>query len=161
MLALGMFVFMRQTLPYQTLQRDAEYRWPSNLRVGKRDAFQYLGPGEEKITLAGVLYPELTGGKMTMTTVRLMAEEGRAWSLLDGGGTIYGMYVINNVSETSSVFFSDGTPRKIDFTMTLTRVDESLAALYGDIGRQAETLVGKAGDMASKVSTTMTGLFNA
>ena len=44
MLALGMFVFMRQTLPHQTMQRDAEYRWPSNSRVGKRDSFQYLGP---------------------------------------------------------------------------------------------------------------------
>jgi len=45
--------------------------------------------------------------------------------------------------------------------MTLTRVDESLAALYGDIGRQAETLVGKAGNMVSNVSTTVTGLLNA
>lgn len=44
MLALGMFVFMRQTLPHQTMQRDAEYLWPSNSRVGKRDSFQYLGP---------------------------------------------------------------------------------------------------------------------
>ncbi|WP_259678032.1 phage tail protein, partial [Klebsiella pneumoniae] len=94
MLALGMFVFMRQTLPHQTMQRDAEYRWPSNSRVGKRDSFQYLGPGDEKITLAGVLYPELTGGKLTMTAIRLMADEGRAWPLLDGTGTIYGMYVI-------------------------------------------------------------------
>ncbi|EPD3098071.1 phage tail protein [Enterobacter cloacae complex sp. 383C1] len=151
MLALGMFVFMRQTLPYQTLQRDAEYRWPSNSRVGKRDAFQFLGVGEEKITLAGVLYPELTGGRMTMTTIRLMAEEGRAWPLLDGTGMIYGMYIINNVSDTGSVFFSDGTARKIDFTLTLTRVDPSLAALYGDIGKQAETLIGKAGDMAKKL----------
>ncbi|EJP6416583.1 phage tail protein [Enterobacter hormaechei] len=151
MLALGMFVFMRQTLPYQTLQRDAEYRWPSNSRVGKRDAFQFLGVGEEKITLAGVLYPELTGGRMTMTTIRLMAEEGRAWPLLDGTGMIYGMYVINSVSDTGSVFFSDGTARKIDFTLTLTRVDPSLAALYGDIGKQAETLIGKAGDMAKKL----------
>lgn len=48
MLALGMFVFMRQTLPHQTMQRDAEYRWPSNSRVGKRDSFQYLGPGRKK-----------------------------------------------------------------------------------------------------------------
>lgn len=78
MLALGMFVFMRQTLPHQTMQRDAEYLWPSNSRVGKRDSFQYLGPGEERITLAGVLYPELTGGKLTMTAIRLMADEGRA-----------------------------------------------------------------------------------
>lgn len=49
MLALGMFVFMRQTLPHQTMQRDAEYRWPSNSRVGKRDSFQYLGPGMKKL----------------------------------------------------------------------------------------------------------------
>ena len=48
-------------------------------------------------------------------------------------------------------FFSDGTARKIDFTLTLTRVDPSLAALYGDIGKQAETLIGKAGDMAKKL----------
>lgn len=152
MLALGMFVFMRQTLPHQTLQRDAEYRWPSNSRVGKRDSFQFLGPGEEKITLAGTLYPELTGGKLTMTAIRLMADQGRAWPLLDGTGTIYGMYVINNISETGSLFFADGTPRKIDFTLTLTRVDESLAALYGDISEQAKSLIGKAGNMASSVA---------
>lgn len=63
MLALGMFVFMRQTLPHQTMQRESDYRWPSNSRIGKRDAYQFLGVGEENITLAGVVYPELTGGK--------------------------------------------------------------------------------------------------
>ncbi|WP_205965113.1 phage tail protein, partial [Rahnella sp. Larv3_ips] len=36
MLALGMFVFMLQTLPYQSLQRSAEYRWPTNDRIGLR-----------------------------------------------------------------------------------------------------------------------------
>lgn len=152
MLALGMFVFMRQSLPHQTIQRDADYRWPSNSRVGKRDSFQFLGPGEEKITLAGTLYPELTGGKLTMTAIRLMADQGRAWPLLDGTGTIYGMYVINSISETGSLFFADGTARKIDFTLTLTRVDESLAALYGDIGEQAKSLTGKAGNMALSVA---------
>ncbi|HCT4082906.1 TPA: hypothetical protein OT062_004661, partial [Escherichia coli] len=50
----------------------------------------------------------------------------------------------------------DGTPRKIDFTLSLTRVDESLAALYGDIGKQAESLIGKAGSMATRF-TGMTG----
>lgn len=73
-----------------------------------------------------------------------------------GTGMIYGMYVISRVSETGSIFFADGTPRKIDFTLSLTRVDESLAALYGDIGKQAESLIGKAGSMATKF-TGMTG----
>ncbi|HAV8364077.1 TPA: hypothetical protein JLC67_003114 [Escherichia coli] len=59
-----------------------------------------------------------------------------------------------DIQEMAETF--DGTPRKIDFTLSLTRVDESLAALYGDIGKQAESLIGKAGSMATKF-TGMTG----
>lgn len=151
MLTLGMFVFMRQSLPYQSLQRSADYQWPSNSRVGKRDAFQFLGPGDDKITLTGDLYPEMTGGRLSMLALYTMADEGRAWPLISGTGTIYGMFVITNVSETGTVFFADGSPRKISFTLSLTRVDDSLAALYGDIGKQAESLVGKAGDVLSVV----------
>ncbi|MCS2150263.1 phage tail protein [Scandinavium manionii] len=151
MLTLGMFVFIRQSLPYQSLQRSADYQWPSNSRVGKRDAFQFLGPGEDKITLTGDLYPEMTGGQLSMLALYTMADEGRAWPLISGTGTIYGMFVITNVSETGTVFFADGSPRKISFTLSLTRVDDSLAALYGDIGKQAESLVGKAGDVLSLV----------
>lgn len=155
MLALGFFVFMRQTLPFQSMQRDAEYRWPSNSRIGKRDAFQFLGVGEEKITLSGELYPEITGGKLTLTAVRLMAEEGRAWPLLSGNGMIYGMYVINSVSETAAEFFTDGSPRKITFNLALTRVDESLAAIYGDLNKQAGELAGKAKDAATKITSSL------
>lgn len=151
MLALGMFVFMRQTLPYQNLQRSADYQWAANSRIGLRDAFQFIGPGEDKVTLSGDLYPELTGGRLSMLALYTMAEQGRAWPLISGTGTIYGMFVVSNVSETGTVFFADGSPRKISFTLSLTRVDESLAAMYGDIGKQAEGLVGKASDMLSQV----------
>ena len=51
--------------------------------------------------------------------------------------------------------FADGTPRKIDFTLSLTRVDESLAALYGDIGKQAESLIGKVGSLATRFTGMM------
>lgn len=151
MLALGMFVFMRQTLPYQSLQRTADYQWATNNRVGKRKAFQYLGPGDDKIVLTGDLYPELTGGRLSMLALYIMAEEGRAWPLIAGNGFIYGMFVVSGVVETGTEFFPNGTPRKITFNLTLTRVDESLAAVYGDIAKQAESLVGKATDLLAKV----------
>lgn len=154
MLALGMFVFMRQTLPHQTMQRESDYRWPSNSRIGKRDALQFLG-GRGKHHACRCALSRTDRRKLTMTTLRLMAEEGRAWPLLDGTGMIYGMYVISRVSETGSIFFADGTPRKIDFTLSLTRVDESLAALYGDIGKQAESLIGKAGSLATRFTGMM------
>lgn len=63
MLSLGLFVFMRQTTPYQNMNRNIDYRWPTNNRIGLRPAAQFLGVDSEKITLSGVLLPELTGRK--------------------------------------------------------------------------------------------------
>ncbi len=42
--------------------------------------------------------------------------------------------------------FSDGAARKIEFSLTLKRVDKSLAAIYGDLQTQADNLVTSAGN---------------
>lgn len=160
MLTLGLFVFMRQTLPYQSMNRNAEYRWPSNGRVGLRPATQFLGMDEEKITLSGVLLPEITGGRWSLLTLQLMAEQGRAWPLIEGTGTIYGMFVIESISETHSEFFADGSPRRTEFTLNLKRVDESLSAMFGDLRQQAGELYDKAGKMAGKAAGAMGGLLS-
>jgi len=151
MLTLGLFVFQLQTVPYQSLQRDVDYRWPANNRVGLRPLPQFLGVNEEKITLSGVLMPEITGGKLSLMALNLMADEGKAWPLLEGSGTIYGMFVVNSVSETHTEFFSNGAPRKIEFTLTLTRVDESLAAMFGDMKAQADGLLNQAGGLTGQL----------
>ena len=151
MLTLGLFVFQLQTVPYQSLQRDVDYRWPVNNRVGLRPLPQFLGVNEEKITLSGVLMPEITGGKLSLLALNLMADEGKAWPLLEGSGTIYGMFVVNSVSETHTEFFSNGAPRKIEFTLTLTRVDESLASMFGDMKAQADGLLNQAGGLTGQL----------
>ncbi|MGK4456164.1 phage tail protein, partial [Raoultella ornithinolytica] len=40
-----------------------------------------------------------------------------------------------------SDFYSDGTARKIEFTLSLKRVDESLMTTFGDLRTQASELV--------------------
>ncbi|CAI1106851.1 Phage protein U [Serratia ficaria] len=152
MMTLGLFVFQLQTLPYQTMLRTVDYRWPSNSRIGQRPALQFLGVNEEKITLSGALLPEITGGKISLQLLDVMAAEGKAWPLLEGTGTIYGMFVVNNVSETRTEFFSDGSARRIEFSLTLTRVDESLTAMYGDLRSQAESLLGRVGGLAGELT---------
>ena len=146
MLALGMFVFERRTLPYQSMQHSKNYRWASNDRVGKPPAYQFLGEGENAIQLAGTLYPAITGGRISLLAVELMADEGRAWPLIDGTGMIHGMYVIDKVTHTHSELFSDGAARKIEFSLSLKRVDKSLASIYGDLQTQADNLVTSAGN---------------
>ncbi|WP_145499678.1 phage tail protein [Yersinia bercovieri] len=153
MMALGMFVFMLQTVPYQDFQHQMAWRHPSNARIGLRPVSQFLGPDEESITLSGVLYPELTGGKVSLMALQLMAETGKAWSLIEGNGAIHGMFVIENLSRTKSIFFSDGSARKIEFTLTLKRTDESLKEMFGDLSQQFD-------DIATQISNTASGLLS-
>lgn len=144
MLSLGLFVFMRQTTPYQNMNRNIDYRWPTNNRIGLRPAAQFLGVDSEKITLSGALLPELTGGKLSLLALELMAEQGKAWPLIEGNGTLYGMFVIESLSQTGTLFFADGSARRIEFTLKLLRVDESLTAMFGDLRQQADQLLTKA-----------------
>lgn len=138
LMVLGLFVFERHTLPYQSMQYSKDYRWASNDRIGKSPAYQFLGEGETSRTLSGVLYPEITGGYLSLIALELMANEGRAWPLIDGRGLILGMYVIEKVTHTHTELFSDGTARRIEFSLALKRVDDSVAAIYGDLKTQAE-----------------------
>nr|SAY41514.1 Phage P2 GpU [Serratia marcescens] len=144
MLTLGLFVFMLRTVPYQTMNRQMDYRWPENNRVGQRATSQFLGVDTETITLSGQLLPELTGGRLSLLTLQTMAEQGRAWPLIEGSGTIYGMFVLQKISQTSTHFFPDGQPRQINFDITLKRVDESLHAMFGDLRQQATDSLDKA-----------------
>jgi len=147
-MVLGLFVFERRTLPYQSMQYTKDYRWASNNRIGKSPAYQFLGEGETTRTLSGTLYPEITGGKLSLLAIELMANEGRAWPLIDGSGMIHGMYVVEKVTHTHTDLYSDGSARKIEFNLTLKRVDEALVVMYGDLKAQAETLVSSVGSWA-------------
>lgn len=135
MMILGLFVFSLPTLAYQSLERQTSWRHSSSDRVGARAAHQYVGPGEETIDLAGVIVAELAGMPISLELLRRMADQGRPLPLVDGTGIVHGAYVITSIKETRTLFFRDGAARKIEFSLSLQRVDESaLAALLDFIG---------------------------
>lgn len=131
MMALGMFVFSLRTAAYQELQRQTDWRHASNNRVGATPARQFVGRGEDTITLPGIILPELAGSALSLDALRLMANTGKAWPMVEGSGRIYGLWVIESMSETKTIFFSDGTPRRIEFTLSLKRTDDDRIDLLG------------------------------
>ncbi|MGE7094737.1 phage tail protein [Pseudomonas fulva] len=133
MLALGMFIFSLPTLAYQQLQRQTDWRHASNSRIGAQPARQFLGRGEDDITLPGVLLPELAGSMMSLDEIRAMANTGKAWALVEGTGRVYGLFVIESLSETRSLFFLDGTARRIEFSLALKRIDDGRVDLMGSV----------------------------
>lgn len=161
MMIYGMMPFMRQTLPYGDMQQNIDYRWPTNSRFGQRPSAQFIGPGDEKITLSGELRPEITGGSLSLMTVRLMADEGMAWPLIGGSGMIYGMYVIESISNTFSEFYPNGTASKIMFTLSLKRVDESLTSMFGDLKKQADGLISSSASLPGQLTSAIDGVKSA
>ncbi|HCW46569.1 MAG TPA: oxidoreductase [Erwiniaceae bacterium] len=124
MMTLGLFVFTLKTVPYQELQYQRSWRFPTNSRVGLRPSAQFLGPDTDTLTLTGTLLPEITGGRLSLFALEQMAELGKAWPLIEGSGRIYGLWVIESITETKTLFFQDGTPRRIEFSIALKRVDD-------------------------------------
>lgn len=133
MMSYGLFVFSLATIPYQDLQRQLAWRHPSTSRVGVMPASQFLGRDDETITLSGVLLPEITGGAMSLAELEQMAEQGRAWPLIEGTGTIYGLYVITALNTTRTLFFQDGAARRIEFQLSLKRIDDRDVDMLGVI----------------------------
>ncbi|MGK3078844.1 phage tail protein, partial [Pseudomonas aeruginosa] len=104
MLSLGMFVFSLHTLAYQEFQRQTEWRHVSSSRIGAQPARQFIGRGDDAITLPGVLLPELAGSALSLDVLRQMADTGSAWPMVEGTGRIYGLWVIERVTETRTLF---------------------------------------------------------
>lgn len=104
--------------------------------------------------------PEITGGRLSLLALEQMAEQGKAWPLIEGSGTIYGMYVIEGLNQTKTEFFRDGMPRRIEFTLSLKRVDESLSDMFGDLSAQLNNLQGTATSALSDISKTVGGLLS-
>jgi len=137
-----MFVFALETAPYQEFQQQIGWRHPSNNRVGRRPSRQFTGLDDETVNLSGVLLPELSGGDNTIELLRQMGDTGQPYVLIEGTGRFYGMFELDTLSVTRTLFFRDGKARRIEFALRLTRVDGPFddVAGGGAVGALAGTL---------------------
>jgi len=129
MAQLGSFQFSIDTAAFQSMRRARSYRWPSQDRLTRRPARQFVGPGEENVSLSGVVYPgEIGGSADPIQALRDLADAGKPQRLIASPqartGVILGLWVILKVDETGTLFLPGGKPRKVEFTIDLSH--------YGD-----------------------------
>ncbi|SDE41965.1 phage tail protein [Paraburkholderia lycopersici] len=125
--SLDQFVFGLSTAAYTELQRRTSWKHPSTSRVGGRAARQFTGPGDDSITLTGLVAPDNKIGTLdSLAELRKMADAGEAYVLVDGAGNVYGAFVIEGLDEAQTFQQKDGTPRRVEFTLNLMRVDDGL-----------------------------------
>ncbi len=119
MFVLGPFRLNIDTLPPQEMARTSSYSWPEIERVGAAPSLQFTGKGADTMTLPGVFYPHYKGGLAQLPAMRLAAEQGLPLPVINGYGFFLGLWVIEGIDETQSIFFKDGAPRKVDFVISL------------------------------------------
>jgi len=132
-MSLGLFVFSLKTAPFDKLNRHTGFRWVQNNRSGTGAAAQYLGPGDDVITLKGQLAPEISGGEVNLDRLHDMAAIGKAWPLVTGRGKPLGYWYIEDISTDKSYFTDDGQARLIDFSLKLKKNFNSDLSQLGDL----------------------------
>lgn len=120
MMALGPFYFALDTAAYQKLTHEMSWRYAKVDRLGREPATHYMGPGAQKVSLSGTIYPHFRGGLGQIDKMREAADLGPGLLMVDGDGNVLGDWCIESISADKSVFFANGMPRRIDFRMSLT-----------------------------------------
>lgn len=120
LLNLGGYKFSLLTAAYESLQRQWQFNWPSQERLQNTGAKQFTGIGEQSINLPGTIFPGEYGQVDFIERLAETAANGSPLLLISGYGDIMGFWCVESISETRKIFFPDGAPRKIEFTIKIT-----------------------------------------
>jgi phage protein U len=117
---------------YQRMMRTSEYRWTAVDLIGQLAALQYVGPGAETVTLAGLFWPhdvqteetfadDFNDALKMMDNLRAASEDGKPRQLADSRGKVWGEFVMVRVEESHDLFWMNGIPKRISFTVQLRK----------------------------------------
>ena len=149
MLTWGDISFGVSTASIDRLRRRTEYRWPAQERVGRRPSLQSVGPGADRITLDGVMFPLYRGDpRLVRDAVNAAAAAGQALLLTDAHGRVFGKWAVESVEESRSALYVDGVARKIEYTIGLVHYGEDApSGRLDDVEDAAE----EAGDVRTMI----------
>ena len=123
LLKLGMFVFGMDSLAYDELSRRMNWRHALSDRFMARAASQFVGPGDDVISMSGLLVPEIGGSYSVIERLIEMAATGDHWPLIDGNGNVLGQFRILSLEQTQRVIMAGGLARMTGFNIELERHD--------------------------------------
>jgi uncharacterized protein len=135
LMRLGSVSFEMHDLNMQKFDRNIAFRWDGQQRIGRRPAMQFMGTGEETVEIQGTIYPHYFSGVNAYENMRAQASDGKPYPLATGTGRNLGQFVIKALKDGNSYLLSNGAPRKIEFTVSLSNYgeDDALGGLLSGL----------------------------
>ena len=120
-MALGPYMFHSLRFGYNGIRRDLSTRWADIATVGGLNRLQWTGGDDDTVDIEGVIFPHEFGGLSSLEGVRGAATSGAVLPLITLAGNVYGLHVVEGVSEDQSFHDRLGRPRMDVFRLRLKR----------------------------------------
>lgn len=120
-MCLGPFMFHSLRFGYKGLRRDLSTKWASINTVGGLNRLQWTGGDEDTSSIEGVLFPHEFGGLAVLEGLRGAASVGAVLPLITLAGNVYGLHVVEGVSEDQTYHTKLGQPRMDVYRIQLKR----------------------------------------
>ncbi|MBO9125446.1 MULTISPECIES: phage tail protein [unclassified Rhizobium] len=104
------------------MQRSTSADFADKPVMGGMIAREFMGEGEEKITLSGQLLPFKTGGLTELEMAHGFRRSGQKLPVLRGDGARLGWYVIDTITENHTDLMRDGVGFFVKHSISLTKV---------------------------------------
>jgi uncharacterized protein len=130
LMALGPLSFEVLPLNATETQRVATGGWVDKPVVGRRPVLEWMGDGQDEMTIIAKLFPAKFGGLSSLAVVDAMRSSGMPHFLVRGDGTPLGWYAVITMTEKSTYLDQGGVGQVIEVNLKLRRADAPGAAGY-------------------------------
>ena len=132
LLAWGPHYFTIGSMSYEELRQRAEGRWEKHAIIGRRPAGQYLGPGEEPVTVQGTVYPLAMMGGEDAQVQAIMSDcsTGQVYSLISASGDVMGPYRLERCDATGTYPDPGGNNQKIAYSFEFHPHDDGAGQVF-------------------------------
>ncbi|MGY6703167.1 phage tail protein [Roseinatronobacter sp.] len=112
--------------------------------IGAMQAREFMGEGDDTLTISGQLLPFKTGGLTELEVAHQFRKSGQRLPVMRGDGKMMGWFVIESIQERHSELMRDGVGFVVKHQIQLARVGPegaassiigALLSLFGVIGR--------------------------
>ena len=136
-MALGPFQFQALGFGFTGRQKAQRTPWATVPVLGGMDRVQWTGGESRTETISGAIFSEF-GGMTALEGIKLAARIGRPLPLVDlsaGLLNVFGMNVVEDVTEDLGPFDTTGAPLKVAYSIKLRRYEGMDLGLGGALGR--------------------------
>lgn len=118
---LGPYAFEAHGFGLTDVGRSLKTPWTRVPVAGGLDRLQWMGGESDEVTIRGVLFPHIFGGLASLAGIRDAAENGQPLPLVNLGGQIFGLHVVEAIDEDRGFHDRDGLPMRDAYTLNLKR----------------------------------------